>query len=560
MAHPPSAPQPCLPGLGVPMQKGGGSAWNYPVNPFDLQRQLEQGIEHHKAGRGEEAEKVYRSVLGKVPNQPDALNLLGVLAMEAGNHEAAFDLLERAVSARPKDPAILNNYGNALSLVRRFEDAIDHLERALAIKPDMADSWLNLGRTLNFAGQGERALKCFRQLLKLKPDHLSAKSGISRSLMSLGRTDEAEATAREIIEAAPTVSMGYVNLSNARKFKPEDPEIARIEELIASKETGAKEMRGLSFAAAKMYDDVGRYDEAFKYYDTGNTMAAGKYDAKGLEQSYAELKKTYTRKFYDENKSFGLDSERPVFIVGMPRSGTTLTETIIGAHPQVFAAGELETAKRCERQMADLVFRDDGVQKNARQLTWVGSEILAQRYLDAVDTKAKNAGAIRVTDKMPHNFQAVGFIAMLFPKARIIHTRRNPFDTCLSIWQQNFNDAHSYARNLADLGHHYAQYLNLMQHWRETLHDRMLEIDYEDLVENQEQVSRKLINFTGLPWDDACLRPQDVNRTVLTASVWQVRQPVHKRSAGRWKAYEKHLTPLRDALEANGIKTAQYID
>lgn len=544
-------PQPRLPGLGMPMQRG-GTGWNYPVNPFDLQKQLEGGIEHHKAGRGEEAEKVYRAVLAKVPNQPDALNLLGVLAMEAGNHEAAFDFLERAVAARPKDPVVLNNYGNALSLVRRFEDAIEHLERALAIKPDMADAWLNLGRTLNLTGQGERALKCFDRLQKLKPDSQAAKGGISRALLSLGRTAESEAAARDLIANAPGASSGYVNLSNARKFKATDPEIAMVEKLIASKDTVAKELRGLYYAAAKMYDDVGRYDEAFKYFDTANKLAAGKYDAKELERTYTDLKNTYTRKFYEERKGFGLESERPVFIVGMPRSGTTLTETIIGAHPAVHAAGELETVKRCERQMGSLVFKDEGPQRNPLQLTWVGAEILAQRYLDAIDVKAKDASAVRVTDKMPHNFQAVGFIALMFPKARIIHTRRSPFDTCLSIWQQNFNDAHAYSRDLADLGHHYAHYQHLMQHWREVLPGRMLEIDYEDLVENQEEVSRQLIDFVGLPWDEACLRPQDVKRTVLTASVWQVRQPVYKRSAGRWKNYEPHFGPLKEALIAAG--------
>ena len=551
MSQPP--PQARLPGLGQPMQKGGGAgAWNYPVNPFELQKQLEGGIEHHKAGRGEEAEKIYRAVLAKVPNQPDALNLLGVLAMEAGNHDAAFDFLERAVAARPKDPAVLNNYGNALSLVRRFEDAIEHLERALAIKPDMADAWLNLGRTLNFAGRGERALKCFDRLTKIKPESHAAKSGASRALLGLGRTAEAEQAARDLIAAAPRMSSGYVNLSNARKFNPDEPEIALVENMIAAKDTSAKELRGLYFAAAKMCDDVARYDDAFRYYDLANKAAGGKYDAKALEQSHAEFKKTYTRKFFDERQGQGLDSERPVFIVGMPRSGTTLVETIIGAHPLAYAAGELETVKRCEREMSGLVFKDEGQQKNPRQLSWVGVEVLAQRYLDAIDTKAKNASATRITDKMPHNFQAVGFIALMFPKARIVHTRRSPFDTCLSIWQQNFNDAHSYGRNLADLGHHYAHYLDIMEHWRQVLPGRMLEIDYEDLVENQERVSRQLIDFVGLPWDEACMRPQDVDRTVLTASVWQVRQPVYKRSAGRWKNYERHLEPLRDALKAAG--------
>lgn len=552
MTQSPSAPKPKLPGLGMPMQKGGGSAFNYPVNPFDLQRQLEQGIEHHKAGRGEEAEKVYRSVLAKVPNQPDALNLLGVLAMESGNHDAAFDLLERAVQFRPKDPAILNNYGNALSLVRRFEDAIINLERALAINPNMADSWLNLGRTLNLAGQGARALKCFERMLKIKPDAHGAKAGISRAYLGMGRTEDAEKAAREMIAAVPDSSSGYVNLSNARKFRKDEPEIAEVERMIEAKGTSSKEIRGLYFAAAKMCDDVGRHDDAFRYYELANVAAGGKYDSKLLEQNYAELKKTYTRKFFEERKGQGSDSERPVFIVGMPRSGTTLTETIIGAHPQAFPAGELETIKKCEREMSTLVFKDEGPQKNPRTLSWVGVEILAQRYLDAIDMRAKNPNAIRVTDKMPHNFQAVGFIATLFPNARIIHTRRNPMDTCLSIWQQNFNDAHTYGRNLADLGHHYAQYLDLMEHWRQVLPGRILEIDYEDVVEDQDAMTRKLIDFVGLPWDDACLKPHEVQRTVLTASVWQVRQPVYKRSAGRWKNYETHLKPLRDALASYG--------
>ncbi len=546
----PKPPQARLPGLGVPMRptQGGGGAWNYPVNPFELQKELEQGIEFHKAGRAEDAERVYRSVLTKVPNQPDALNLLGVLAMEAGNHEAAFDFLGRAVQARPKDPAVLNNYGNALSLVRRFEEASEHLERAVAINPNMADSWLNLGRNLNSSGQPLRAIQCFERLQKLRPDGTSAQAGMARAMLELGRTTEAEAAAREIIEKNPKAAAGYVNLANTRKFKAGETEIDAIEEQLADGDTARKEFRGLYFAAAKIYDDVGRYDEAFKYYDAANKLAEGTYERADLEKSYADLKKTYTRKFFAERDNFGISSDRPVFIVGMPRSGTTLLETIIGSHPQAFPAGELETIKRLEREMGMLVFKDEGVQKNARQLTWVGSEVLGNRYLDAIDRKARSDVAIRVTDKMPHNFQSVGFIAMMFPNARIIHSKRNPMDTCLSCWMQNFNDSHTYSRNLADAGHHYRQYLDLMAHWHEVLPGRILDVAYEDLVGNQEETSRKIIDHIGLPWDDACLQFHKLERTVLTASVWQVRQPIYKQSAGRWKNYEAHLGPLRKAL------------
>ncbi len=291
-----------------------------------------------------------------------------------------------------------------------------------------------------------------------------------------------------------------------------------------------------------------RYDEAFKYYSAANKLADGKYNGPELERQYADLKKTYTKKFFEERREFGVSSERPVFIVGMPRSGTTLLETVIGSHPLAYPAGELETVKRLERDMGSLVFKDEGIQKNARQLTWVGAEVLAERYLDAIDRRARNDKAVRITDKMPHNFQAVGFIALLFPKARIIHAKRNPMDTCLSCWMQNFNDSHTYSRDLVDAGHHYRQYQDLMAHWHEVLPGRILDVEYEDLVSNQEETSRKIIDHVGLEWDDTVLKFHEYERTVLTASVWQVRQPIYKQSAGRWKNYEAHIGPLRRSL------------
>lgn len=529
------------------MQKGAAAGWNYPVNPFELQKQLEHGIEHHKAGRSEEAERVYRAVLAKVPNQPDALNLLGVLAMEAGNHDAAFDFLERAVMARPKDPAVLNNYGNALSLVRRFEDAITHLERALAIKPDMADAWLNLGRTLNFAGRGERALKCFDHLTKVKPDSHAAKSGISRAYLGLGRTAEAEQAARDLIAAAPQMSSGYVNLSNAHKFTPDEPEIALVEDMIAAKDTNAKELRGLYFAAAKMCDDVGRYDDAFRFYDLANKAAGGKYDGKLLEQSYADLKKTYTRKFFDERKSQGLDSERPVFIVGMPRSGTTLTEQILASHPAIFGAGELQGMPDIARGM-----RPDYPQRIA-QLGREEISALASGYLKSMEALAP-ADALRITDKLPVNFTHLGVIATLFPKARVIHCRRDPLDSGLSCFIELFRLARDFTTDVESIGKYYLQYERLMAHWRKVLPLPLYEQRYEELIADQEAGSRALVAHCDLPWDDACLNYQGADRTVMTPSRWQVRQPIYSSSVGRWRNYERQLEPLRRLLEERGFR------
>jgi tetratricopeptide (TPR) repeat protein len=523
--------------------KGG---WSAAINPYEIQRQLESAIEHHKGGRPEDAERGYRQVLQKVPNQPDALNLLAVLAVEAGNHAAAADLFERAVAVRPKDPVILNNYGNALSHARRFEEAIQTLEQALALNPDMADAWLNLGRALNMSGRPEDSLRALRQLLKIKPDSSGALTGMARAYTELGQFDMAEEIARALIERTPESALGYVPLANIRKFKAADPELIKVETLATNKDLSPADRRGLAYAAGKMCDDAGRYDDAYRYYDEANAARGLVYDHEAIVKDYDQSIRVFTKKFFKAREGWGSDSKRPIFIVGMPRSGTTLVETILGAHPQVFAAGELETIKRLSRTMGDIVPEDRGGALNVQQLSWYGAEICAQRYLDVI--KRKNATVDHVTDKLPHNFQELGLIALLFPNARIVHCKRHPLDTLLSCWMQNFNDGHAYSANLTDGARHYREYLRLMEHWRAVLPTPIHDVEYEAMVGDQELTTRELLDFVRLPWDERCMSFHKVERTVMTASIWQVRQPLYTRSKGRWMNYERHLGPVREIL------------
>jgi tetratricopeptide (TPR) repeat protein len=536
-------PQPKLPGLGAPLNAGRSSG----PNPFELQRMLEEAIGHHKSGRAAEAEQGYQSVLQRAPNQPDALNLLAVLAIEAGNHAAAADLFERAIAVRPKDPVILNNFGNALVLSRRYEEAIQFLEQALALNPDMADAWLNYGRALNQTGRPQDAIAAFGQLRRLKPESLSVHIGVARAHTELGQFAEAEVQARAMIAKAPNSSSGYVSLANMRTFRPGDPEIAAVEALLQNPALSPAERRGLSYAAGKMCDDCGRYDDAHRYYDQANALRGLTYDAGAQERDYDQIVKTYSAAFFAARKGWGSASDRPVFIVGMPRSGTTLVETILGAHPAVFAAGELETVKRLDRTNGQFVYDDKGSTANATALSWFGVELMAKRYLDAIGRK--NATARHVTDKMPHNFQNLGLIALMFPNARIVHCRRHPLDTIVSCWMQSFNDGHNYAANLTDAARHYAQYLRLMEHWKKVLPVPIYDIAYEDLVAGQETASRGLLSHLGLAWDERVLQFHTSERTVLTASVWQVRQPIYARSKGRWRNYEAYLAPARAILK-----------
>lgn len=539
--------RPMLPGLGAPAKAPQAGGFPGGVNPFELQSLLESAIAHHKSGRPEEAERGYNSVLQRVPNQPDALNLLAVLAVEAGNHTAAAELFERAVAVRPKDPVILNNFGNALFLSRRFDEAARTLEQALALNPDFPDAWLNYGRTLNASGRPDEALRAFAQLQRLKPDSLGIMMGIARSYTELGQFDKAEDAARALIVKAPDSSSGYVVLANLRKFKARDPEIAVIEGLLASPKLSAAERRGLNYAAGKMYDDLGRYDEAFAQYDAANSSRGLVYDHAALVRDYDLAIKTFTPKFFKDRASWGNVSDRPIFIVGMPRSGTTLVETVLGAHPSVYAAGELEGIKLLDRQNGELVQQNRSPYANAPSLSWFAVDLLARRYLEFI--KRKDATAPHVTDKMPHNFQNVGLIATLFPNAKIIHCRRHPLDTLLSCWMQNFNDGHAYSARLTDGARHYREYQRLMAHWDSVLPGRIHTVDYEAMVGDQEATTRAMLAFLGLPWDPGCLQFHKVERTVMTASTWQVRQPLYTRSKGRWTHYERHLGDVRAILK-----------
>ena len=541
----PTVPGPRLPGLGAPMGSFRGG-----VDPFQLQATLEEGIAHHKAGRREEAERIYRSVLQKHPGQPDALNLLGVLAGEVGSYDLAISLMQQAAQVRPKEPSVLNNIGNTLFKVHRYAEAVDYFERALSFSPTFPEALINLGRSLRFCDRHDEAKLAFERHIEVKGPGPAALAGIARVLMDQGKFLEAEAMARDLIAKYPEAPAGFVTLANARKAKADDPEISIVEDLIEKKKDAVKDLRGLYYAAGKMCDDVGRYDEAFRYFDIANKSSDLVHRQDEVVARRSELMNLFAKEFFRQRKTYGVPSERPVFIVGMPRSGTTLCEQVLSAHPSIHGAGELDSIGRLWRAASDLVPGAAPKWPQAlRDMTWFAVETLANRYLRELNDHSRTAD--RVINKMPHNFEHLGFIQLLFPKAKIIHCRREPLDSCLSIWTQNFNDGHSYARDLRDLGYYYREYMRLMDYWQTTLDLPILEVVYEDMIANQESVSRRIIDFVGLQWDPRCLEFHKVDRPVMTASSWQVRQPLYTGSKERWRNYDRHLAPLREGLEDN---------
>jgi tetratricopeptide (TPR) repeat protein len=517
------------------------------VSPAQLQQILDQGIAHHREDRKEEAERCYRQVLEIAPNQPDALNLLGVLAADAGLHGLAIELMRKALMTRPKDPNILNNLGHALSETHQYDEARDQLERALALKPDFDEAKYNLGKVLRFLGETEMALKLWKEVWDADDRVFAALVGITNIYSDEGRFEEAEATAKEVIKRLPHRPAGYISFSQTHKFREDDGTLAEIESQLKGDTIGEQDKIALHYSAGKICDDLKRFGEAFEHFDLANRMACKTYDYKPVE-IYRQRKKTvFSKRFFADRADWGYVSDVPVFIVGMPRTGTTLTEQILAAHPDVFAGGEIETRDRLAQLSEDISPTREEFPVSALKLTRFGAELIGRRNVDDLRRRADRPTK-RITNKMPHNFELLGLIALTMPGAKIIHCRRNPVDTCLSCWTKNFNDAHGYNRSLADLGRYYRGYADLMDHWRKVLPIQILDVDYESYTTDFEATARRLVDFAGLEWDERCLHFYEVERPVRTASQWQVRQPIYQTSVERWRNYMPHLQPLLDVL------------
>ena len=525
------------------------------VSPYAIQKKLEEGIAFHQEGKKEDAERCYREVLQQAPNQPDALNLLGVLAAGEGLLGLAIDLIERALRIRPKDPNILNNRGQVLWELRRFDDSRDSLERAVALKPDFDEARYNLARVLRQLNEPEAALRLWREVWEADNRVTAALVGITGILADQGKFEEAEKTAREVIARLPGRPAGYVSLSYVKKFVTDDGTLAEMESQLDDSTIEEDDRTALHYAIGKICDDLKLFDRAFEHFDTANKRAAKQYDRKAMLEYRRKKKLVFSKKFFRERQGWGYLSDAPVFIVGMPRSGTTLTEQILSAHPDVFAAGEVETLEHIAYFSEMISPGRDEFPLSALKLTKFGVEVVGRRYMKDLSDRAP-AQFKRATNKMPHNFELLGLIALCLPNAKIIHCRRDPIDTCLSCWTKNFNDAHSYSRSLEELGFYYREYHELMQYWRETLPIKILDVDYESYTTDLEGSARRILDFVGLEWDPRCLEFHNVERPVRTASLWQVRQPIYRTSVQKWRTYEKHLGPLIAALGPLAKQTA----
>jgi tetratricopeptide (TPR) repeat protein len=620
---------------------------------MDVQRELEKGLRHHRAGRLKEAEKIYAKILKVNPNLPACLHLRGFVAHQRGKNDEAIEHIGKAIERDPNqavfhynlaspylaqrrlDEAIacyqkalrLNpeliqahvNLGNVLqeqgrgteavhhySIARelnpddflvhlnmanalhgqgKFEEAISCYEQALRLKPDLAEAHYNMGIAYKEKGEIEKALSCYQKALninrddfrayynmgnafqeinklddaiacyqravEIKPENVDAYYHVGNALTNQGRFRDALSWYRKALHVRPDSAEAFYSMAKARKTTRQDAdEMFELVRQLKKAELSDDGYTYMNFALGKIYDDLGLYEDAFHHYEKANKRerSAHNFEPESYENFVTRIIDTFNADFFDQKRSWGKDSQAPIFIVGMPRSGTSLVEQIVSSHSQVFGAGELDFFFQLERKFS--AEREPATYPEF--MGWFDRKAanrVSNDYLELISNLSQSEGEVaHVTDKMPYNFLFLGFLHALFPKARFIHCQRHPLDNGLSIYFQKFAREHHYAYDLDEIGLYYKEYRRLMAHWFEVLSTKIFQINYEDLVCHQEGLSRELIAFCGLEWDSKCLLFHKSDRPVFTSSNWQVRQPMYKSSINRWKNYASFLAPLHKRL------------
>lgn len=546
------------------------------------------------AGRMNEAQTLFKRALELKPDYFQARNNLGLALVHGDKIEQAIACFREVIAQQPDFADAHYNLGVAYERNQQLELAVGEYEAAIRLSPTLAVAHFNLGKAYQRLERNESAVNCFRNVLKITPGYTEAMLGLGeslvhswhareaipwlerylaerpdsrRGLLQLGFATEvtgdltaAESIYRRALAIYPDSEEAWYFLATAKKFSSSDAaDLAAMEALHASPSLPDEARCLLSFALGKAYDDCREYDKAFQRYSQGNQLKRQALRQGAGDENHcadvADIIRVFSADFFKKRGRVGSDSDLPIFVIGMPRSGTTLTEQILSAHPQVHGAGELHYFSSLTMGMDKFLKTSTGYPDACDAIDESNFALLSEPYLKLL--RWHSASALHVVDKMPTNYRELGLIATLFPRATFVHCERDPLDTCLSIYFQHFAKGNQYSYDLLTIGKTYLDYRRLMSHWKAVLPVRIHTCRYEDMVSDPEQNARGLIAACGLEWNQRCLQFHKTERDIRTASIAQARSPIYTGSRQRWRHYEQYLRPLIEMLSAElAVETA----
>ncbi|HWE50061.1 MAG TPA: sulfotransferase [Bryobacteraceae bacterium] len=515
------------------------------LRPDHPEYHYEIAVAFHREGRPQWAITHYGRALALDPLCARAHNNLGRILHDQGQFDAAASHFGKALSIQPDCAEFHYNVGIALAAQNNIDEAVIHYHRAIALKPDYADAHHNLASALETAGKPDEALAHYQRALALHPGHAEAHNNSGNILKEHGRFKEALAHYDRSLAIQPGFAQAHYNRAEIRTFVPGDPDLAVLEALADDSKTPPVTALHVHFALAKALEDTGNFARSFEHLRIANGLKRDlvRYDEARIDDLFRDIARIFDRELLEGLHGAGDPSSVPVFILGMPRSGSSLIEQILASHPQIQGGGERTDLEAAAATV--LSSNDKGVKYPAciPTLSNVTIRRLGAAYISRLP--AQSADILRITDKLPGNFLHIGLIRAILPNARIIHTMRDPLDTCISCYSKLFSSGVNFSYDLGELGRYYRRYRELMNHWRSVLApDAILDVSYEDVVDDLEGEARRMIDYCGLPWDDRCLSFHTSKRRVATASSVQVRKPLFGSSRQRWRRYQDGLDPL----------------
>lgn len=501
-------------------------------------------------GKLAKAERMVRDYLKRQPEDVSAIRILADIGMKLGQFDDARSLLESCLELAPDFHLARHNYAVVLVRQQKLESALAQVERLLEQEPGNPNFLILKGTTLVRMGEHSQALEIYERVLKDYPNQPRAQMNYGHTLKTVGRLDESINAYRECIKQSPGIGEAYWSLANLKTFQFSEDDIELMRSQVTKEGGDANDQAHIAFALGKALEDHKQYDESFKYYARGNSIRKvnHRHDPRINVFNTARQLKTLDVEFFAAHERQGCQAPDPIFIVGLPRSGSTLLEQILASHSQVEGTAELTDIITISRKLAKKS-RDNP----AGNYPEVLKELSAEKFLELGESYIQSTRIQRndtpfFIDKMPNNFQHIGLIHLLLPNAKIIDARRHPMGCCFSGFKQLFARGQTFTYDLDFIGRYYRDYVILMDHWDRVLPGKVLRVEYEDMVSDTETQIRRLLDHCGLDFEEQCLRFYETKRAIRTPSAEQVRQPIYTSGTDQWRHYEAHLEPLKKSL------------